>query len=311
MSKPPKKFVYSHERPSIAADIVAMGVRRLPAVLAQRDGEMQMMLLLVHRSDTSKAFPGFWALPGGFFKPTDASIEYCARRELKEETNLDAKALIPFGNFSAPQRDPRGWYTSVPYLAIVSAMDLPLVKIKAATDVDKAEWFVVKYERKISSMYVSLRSDSGVHFEFDVAFESDGLAQPRVSTTFRGMELAFDHGDIIATALLALGQPGKRLRSVAFLGKEFTIPELRYVYRFMMGISDELEAIASKPTKRSEAEQKIWDGLDLETKGRAKRIIPITFKRAADHFLEKTDRKIDGKRHRPDPVYRWKGCIPT
>ena len=122
MSKPPKKFVYSHERPSIAADIVAMGVRRLPAVLAQRDGEMQMMLLLVHRSDTSKAFPGFWALPGGFFKPTDASIEYCARRELKEETNLDAKALIPFGNFSAPQRDPRGWYTSVPYLAIVSAI---------------------------------------------------------------------------------------------------------------------------------------------------------------------------------------------
>ena len=311
MSKSNKQFVYSHERPSIAADVAAFGVRRVPAVLAQRDDEMQMMLLLVHRSEISRAFPGFWALPGGFFKPTDANIEYCAGRELKEETNLRAKALIPFGNFSAPKRDPRGWYTSVPYLAIVSAKELPLVKIKAATDADKAEWFVVKYERKISSMYVSLRSDSGVHFEFDVAFESDGLAQPRVSTTFRGMKLAFDHGDIIATALLALGQPGKRLRSVAFLGEEFTIPELRYVYRFMMGISDELEAIASKPTKRSEAEQKIWDGLDLDTKGRAKRIIPITFKRIANHFLEKTSRKIDGKRHRPAPVYRWKGSIPA
>ena len=311
MTKSKKQFVYSHERPSIAADIVAMGVRRLPAVQAQRDGEMQMMLLLVHRSERSKAFPGFWALPGGFFKPTDANIEYCARRELKEETNLNAKALIPFGNFSAQQRDPRGWYTSVPYLAIVSAMDLPLVKIKAATDVDKAEWFVVKYERKISSMYVSLQSDSGVHFEFDVAFESNGLAQPRVSTIFRGKNLSFDHGDIIATALLALGRPGKRLRSVAFLGEEFTIPELRYVYRFMMGLSDELEAIASKPTKRSEAEQKIWDGLDQDTKGRAKKIIPITFKRAANHFLEKTERKIDGKRHRPAPIYRWKGGIPA
>ena len=311
MSKPPKKFVYSHERPSIAADIVAMGVRRLPAVLAQRDGEMQMMLLLVHRSDTSKAFPGFWALPGGFFKPTDASIEYCARRELKEETNLDAKALIPFGNFSAPKRDPRGWYTSVPYLAIVSAMDLPRAKIKADTDVDKAEWFVVKYERKISSMYVSLRSDSGAHFEFDVAFESNGLAQPKVSTTFRGEKLAFDHGDIVATALLALGLPGKRMRSIALLGEEFTLPELRYVYRFMMGVSDEIEAIASKPIKRTKEEQKIWDGLDSDTKERAKKIIPITFKRAAVHFLENTNRTIEGKRHRPAPLYRWKGDIPN
>jgi len=310
MSKPKKQFVYSHERPSIAADIVAMGVRRLPAVNALRDGEMQMMVLLVRRSQAASAFPGSWALPGGFFKPTDASIEYCAARELKEETNLDAKTLVPFGNFSSPKRDPRGWYTSVPYLAIISANDLARVKIKADTDVDRAEWFAVRYERKLSSMIVSLSSDSGVGFEFSADFKTNGLAQPKVRTEFRGDVLAFDHGEIIATALLALGLPGKRLRSIAFLGEEFTIPELRNVYRFMLGVSDEIEAIASKPTKRSEEEQRVWDGLDADTKGRAKRIIPITFKRAAVHFLEETGGRISGKRHRPAPVYRWKGYIP-
>lgn len=310
MNNVTKQFVYTHECPSIAADVVAFGVRCLPAMEAQRDGEMQMMVLLVHRSAKSKAFPGSWALPGGFFKPTDASIESCAYRELKEETNLNAKALIPFGNFSAPKRDPRGWYTSVPYLAIVNARDLPQMKIKAATDVDKAEWFVVKYVRKSSSMAVSLQSDSGVKFDFFADFESNGLTQPRVKTTFSGDKLAFDHGDIIATALLALGSPGKRLRSIAFLGNEFTLSELRYVYRFMMGISDEIEALASKPTKRSTVEQNAWDTLDSDTKGRAKRIIPITFKRAAAHYLEKTDRKVDGKRHRPAPLYRWKGGLP-
>lgn len=311
MNKRDKQFVYSYERPSIATDVTAFGVRRLPAVQAQRDGEMQMMILLVHRSEKSKAFPGVWALPGGFFKPTDANIEYCARRELKEETNLSAKTLIPFGNFSAPKRDPRGWYTSIPYIAIVSARDMSQIKIKADTDVDSAEWFVIKYERKISTMRVFLSSDSGVKFEFDVMFESNGLAQPEVRTIFSGKKLAFDHGDIIATALLALGLPGKRMRSIAFLGEEFTLPELRYVYRFMMGVSDEIEAIASKPIKRTEEEQKIWDGLDSDTKERAKKIIPITFKRAAIHYLENTNRTVEGKRHRPAPLYRWKGDIPN
>jgi 8-oxo-dGTP pyrophosphatase MutT (NUDIX family) len=57
----------------------------------------QVELLMIRRSDT-----GDWGVPGGMMEPGE-TIEETARRELREETNLDAGELELFGVFSGPQ----------------------------------------------------------------------------------------------------------------------------------------------------------------------------------------------------------------
>ena len=50
--------------------------------------------------------PYGWALPGGFVDYGE-SLEEAARRETKEETNLEVKELRQFHTYSDPTRDPR------------------------------------------------------------------------------------------------------------------------------------------------------------------------------------------------------------
>jgi 8-oxo-dGTP pyrophosphatase MutT (NUDIX family) len=45
---------------------------------------------------------GSWGLPGGLLEPGE-SLEQTARREVKEETNLDLHSLHPLGVFSGPE----------------------------------------------------------------------------------------------------------------------------------------------------------------------------------------------------------------
>ena len=60
--------------------------------------------------------PFGWALPGGFVDYGE-SAEEAARRELAEETGLQAKSLSLLGVYSAPGRDPRFHTLTVVYTA--------------------------------------------------------------------------------------------------------------------------------------------------------------------------------------------------
>jgi len=64
--------------------------------------EMDKGIVLINRKNP----PFGWALPGGFVNYGE-SLEEAARRETKEETNLDIKELRQFRVYSSPQRDPR------------------------------------------------------------------------------------------------------------------------------------------------------------------------------------------------------------
>jgi 8-oxo-dGTP diphosphatase len=61
-------------------------------------------------------YEGCLALPGGFVEIGE-TVESAARRELMEETDVDAENLQLVGVYSDPQRDPRGHVCSVAFLA--------------------------------------------------------------------------------------------------------------------------------------------------------------------------------------------------
>lgn len=117
-------FRYRYPHPAVATDI---------AIFTIRDGSL--MLLLIQRRDPP--FAGDWALPGGFLM-MDEDLDACARRELREETGVDAEFLEPFGNFSAPDRDPRERVISVAYLALIRADKLNPI---AGSDAASVRWF--------------------------------------------------------------------------------------------------------------------------------------------------------------------------
>jgi len=119
-------YQYRYPHPAVAADI---------CLFCMRDGHLG--LLLIERRN--EPFRGRWALPGGFLEP-DEDLDTCARRELREETGIEAPALRQFGVFSDPKRDPRERVISVAYVGVVPATDtLP----DAGSDAAAARWFAV------------------------------------------------------------------------------------------------------------------------------------------------------------------------
>ena len=123
-----------YPRPSVAADIVALTLRSEPTGNWRAPERRRAAILLVKRG--GHPFKGSWALPGGFLQPGE-SLEECARRELREETGLEASALVPLAPRSAPGRDPRGWILSCPYLCIVTA---GAEGVRGGDDAAAAEW---------------------------------------------------------------------------------------------------------------------------------------------------------------------------
>ena len=152
-------------------------------------------VLLVRRGEAP--FQGMWAIPGGFKRPTE-TLDEAAKRELVEETGVDAASLLTqFGAYGDPERDPRMNVVTVAYLAVLRDVGA----IEAGTDA------------------------------------TDASLVP-VSDVLRGtIDLAFDHLRIVRDALervrVELEVSGI---ATAFVGATFTLAELRAVYEAIWGV---------------------------------------------------------------------------
>ena len=89
-------------------------------------------VLLIRRKNPP--FAGGYALPGGFVDVGETVEEAC-RRELKEETGIEAGTLELIGVYSDPRRDPRGHTCSVVFLTRVEE-----AAPRAGDDAAAAEW---------------------------------------------------------------------------------------------------------------------------------------------------------------------------
>jgi 8-oxo-dGTP diphosphatase len=161
-------------------------------VLTVREDSLQV--LLIERGNPP--FQGLPALPGGFLRPSEP-IDAAARRELVEETSIDASRfhLEQLHTYGDPDRDPRGRIVTVAYLAIAPNLPIPV----AGSDARSARWMPV---------------DSAL-----------------------ATGLAFDHAQILTDAVeAARAKLEYTTLATAFCGDNFTIAELRNVYEVVWGV---------------------------------------------------------------------------
>jgi 8-oxo-dGTP diphosphatase len=162
-------------------------------ILTMSDGLLHV--LLVCRGEAP--FEGMWAIPGGFKRPIE-TLDEAAKRELAEETGVDAASLLTqFGAYGDPKRDPRMNVVTIAYLAVLRDVGAVVAGADAAA-----------------------------------------AALIPVSDVLNGkIDLAFDHLRIVRDALervrLDLELEGI---ATAFVGATFTLAELRAVYEAVWGV---------------------------------------------------------------------------
>lgn len=153
-----------YERPSVTADIIIFTV----------DEKNRLSLLLIRRG--GYPYQNCWALPGGFLNAGKESADAAAARELYEETGIQNAYLKQLYTFSEPDRDPRTHVISVAYTALIPRGKL---RFQAGDDAKDARLFAIYFQDGILSL----------------VSEHMALSEK---------DLAFDHAEIIKTAILRL-----------------------------------------------------------------------------------------------------------
>ena len=188
-------------RTQVAGDPVDYDPSQFPAFAVTVDVVILTMsqgllhVLLVCRGEAP--YEGMWAIPGGFKRPTE-TLDEAAKRELVEETGVDAASLLTqFGAYGDPERDPRMNVVTVAYLAVVRDVGAVVAGSDAAA-----------------------------------------AALIPVSDVLNGkVDLAFDHLRIVRDAIervrVELEVTGI---ATAFVGARFTLAELRAVYEAVWGV---------------------------------------------------------------------------
>jgi 8-oxo-dGTP diphosphatase len=156
-------------------------------ILTMSEGLLHV--LLVCRGEAP--FEGMWAIPGGFKRPHE-TLDQAAKRELTDETGVDAARLLTqFGAYGDPERDPRANVVTIAYLAVLRDVGA----VVAGADAAAAALIPVSdvLNGKIALSFDHLRIVRDAVERARVELEIGGIAMASVGATFTLAELRAVH----------------------------------------------------------------------------------------------------------------------
>ncbi len=271
------------ERPSVATDMAIYSIMEE----GQRDNfrklpQKALKLLLIKRADYP--FKDCWALPGGFCRPNEDVYE-TAKRELYEETNVNAAYLNLAGVFGDIGRDPRGWIISNTFLSLI---DGEICNLRAGTDAWEAKWFSVKVSQTETRREMQEEvAEIEIEYEISLNHEETGInlsATVKERKQFKNYHeivhyeildcenIAFDHAKLILHTLLFLRKSVKNDLKIGFdfMPKTFTLTQLQTSFELILD----------------------------------QKLLTANFRRKINDYVIETDEMIEGAGHRPAKLFR-------
>ena len=255
----------SYEKLSMTSDILIVSVSSVDSTNYRKSEEKRMSILLVKRDDYP--YKGKWCLPGGFLNPKTETLEECAKRVLKRETNLENIYLEQLYTFDRIDRDPRMRVISTSFVALID-------KEKLTEKVENASWFdILKIEEKNHVVTISLSNK-----EEEITFSIKKTLKEKTTdrylfTSMNNNDLAFDH-DIVILAGIERIKNKSQYTDIVFnmMPEYFTLGELQRVYEVILN----------------------------------KKLLDPAFRRIISNKVEKTKKMKTGGGHRPSYLFRYK-----
>ena len=251
---------------SMTSDILIISVSDEQVDNYRKNNKKMMSILLVKRDDFP--YKDKWCLPGGFIDVEKETLEECAKRVLKSETNLDNIYLEQLYTFDDLKRDPRTRVVSTSYMALVDKNRLTS-KLK-----DNASWFdITLFEEKNNTVDIILDNGSTTLKVKIKKVLKEKTTDRYEYNVVEDNNIAFDHSKVILVGL-------ERLRNklnytdVVFnmMGTYFTLGELQQVYEVILG----------------------------------KKLLDPAFRRIIKDKVVKTNKMRTGEGHRPSALFMYK-----
>ena len=253
------------EKLSMTADILIVSVSSENTDNYRKTDKKMMSILLAKRDDYP--YKDKWCLPGGFLNPSTETLEDCARRILKRETNLSNIYLEQLYTFDGIDRDPRMRIVSTAFVGLVD-------KNKLKSPVENASWFnIVSIEEKNNVVKLVLSNkEETIDFSINKKLRK-GSTDRYDFISIKNDSLAFDHDKVILAGLERIKNKINYTDIVFNMMPEyFTLGELQQVYEVILN----------------------------------KKLLDPAFRRIIANKVEKTDKIKKGEGHRPSYLFRYK-----
>ncbi len=253
-----------YEKLSMTADILILSVSSKDSSNYRKTDKKMMSVLLVKRDEYP--YKDKWCLPGGFLNPKTETLEECAKRVLKRETNLSHIYLEQLYTYDDINRDPRMRVVSTSFIALVD-------KEKLTDKVEHASWFdIMLYEE--NDDIVDFVLDNGEEtIKFSIKKTLKEATTDRYSfETKQNDLLAFDHDKVILSGIERLKNKVNYTDIVFNMMPEyFTLGELQQVYEVIQN----------------------------------KKLLDPAFRRIIADKVVKTDKMRTGEGHRPSYLFKY------
>ena len=254
-----------YDKLSMTTDILILSVSSKDSSNYRKTDKKMMSILLVKRDD--HPYKDKWCLPGGFLNPKTETLEECAKRVLKRETNLEDIYLEQLYTFDRIDRDPRMRVISTAYVALIDKDELK-------QDVKNASWFdITLMEEKDGVVFLVL--DNGTE---TISLKVNKVLRNKITDRYdyisnKNNMIAFDHDVVIVSGIEKIKEKVNSSDIVFNMMPEyFTLGELQQVYEVLLG----------------------------------KKLIDAPFRRIIASKVEKTEKMKTGEGHRPSYLFKYK-----